>query len=209
MSVISKITRYKYNIAGRCQHCEIKYCDKKVLKELKGTVPRHFSPLVFFFKQPLLVPEAKPRNDFDFFSNIRGDIRLFRCFTGVIDTGEANDFILVLWFFPIIDTSKDMLRWCHWRSLLPGINDTGKECIAGVVDTSDVMHHRCCWYRAVKITNFAGVSDTGEACFRWCQWHHRKHASPVSLIPANTCFAGVNDTGEYFFTSVVDTGEAL
>ncbi len=34
-------------------------------------------------------------------------------------------------------------------------------------------------------------------------------ASPVSLTPANTCFAVVNDTGEYFFVSVVDTGEVL
>ncbi len=34
---------------------------------LKGTVPPDFSPLVVFFKQLLLVPVGKPRNDFDFF----------------------------------------------------------------------------------------------------------------------------------------------
>ncbi len=62
---------------------------------LKGTVPPDFSPLFFFFKQLLLAPVGKPSDDFDFFSNIRGDIRLFRCFAGVSDTGEANDFIIV------------------------------------------------------------------------------------------------------------------
>jgi hypothetical protein len=34
---------------------------------LKGTVPRDFLPLVFFFKQLLLAPVDKPSNDFDFF----------------------------------------------------------------------------------------------------------------------------------------------
>ncbi len=52
-------------------------------------VPRDFLPPVFFFKQLLLAPVDKPSNDFDFFSNIRGDIRLFRCFAGVNDTGNA------------------------------------------------------------------------------------------------------------------------
>jgi hypothetical protein len=33
----------------------------------KGTVPRDFSPLIFFFKQLLLVPVGKPRNDLYFF----------------------------------------------------------------------------------------------------------------------------------------------
>ncbi len=37
------------------------------LSNLKGTVPQDFSPLVFFFKQLLLVPVDKPSNDFDFF----------------------------------------------------------------------------------------------------------------------------------------------
>ncbi len=38
---------------------------------LKGTVPPDFSPLVVFFKQLLLVPVGKPRNDFDFFECLR------------------------------------------------------------------------------------------------------------------------------------------
>ncbi len=33
----------------------------------KGTVPRDFLPLVFFFKQLLLAPVDKPSNDFEFF----------------------------------------------------------------------------------------------------------------------------------------------
>jgi hypothetical protein len=39
---------------------------KKWRKFIKGTVPPDFSPL-FFFKQLLLVPVDKPRNDFNFF----------------------------------------------------------------------------------------------------------------------------------------------
>ncbi len=66
-----------------------------VLTVLKGTVPPDFSPLVFFFKHLLLAPVDKPSNDFDLFSNIRGDILLFRCIAGVNDTGDANDFIIV------------------------------------------------------------------------------------------------------------------
>jgi hypothetical protein len=62
---------------------------------LKGTVPPDFSPLVFFFKQLFLAPVGKPSNDFDFFSNIRGDIRFFRCIANVNDTGDANNFIIV------------------------------------------------------------------------------------------------------------------
>ncbi len=34
---------------------------------LKGTVPRDFLPLVFFFKQLLLAPVDKLSNDFNFF----------------------------------------------------------------------------------------------------------------------------------------------
>jgi hypothetical protein len=44
------------------------------------------------------------------------------------------------------------------------VNDTGDAFLTGIVDTSDIMHHWCCWYQAVKITNFAGVNDTGDAC---------------------------------------------
>ncbi len=62
---------------------------------VQGTVPPDFSPLVFFFKQLFLAPVDKTSNDFNFFLNIRGDIRLFRCIAGVNDTSDANDFIIV------------------------------------------------------------------------------------------------------------------
>ncbi len=44
------------------------------------------------------------------------------------------------------------------------VNDTSNAFLTGVVDTGDLMHHRCRWNRAVKIVNFAGVNDTGDAC---------------------------------------------
>ncbi len=69
--------------------------DTAPISYLKGTVPPDFSPLVFFFKQLLLAPVDKPSNDFDFFANIRRFIRLFQCIACVIDTGEANVFIIV------------------------------------------------------------------------------------------------------------------
>jgi hypothetical protein len=35
--------------------------------------------------------------------------------------------------------------------------------VTSVIDTGDVMHHRCHWYRTVNIANFVGVNDTGNA----------------------------------------------
>jgi hypothetical protein len=84
---------------------------------LKGTVPRDFSPLVLFFKQLLLVPISKHRNDFDF----------FRIFAEIFYFSGASPVSLT----PVMHD-------------VTGVNDTGKECINGVVDTGDVMHHRCC-----------------------------------------------------------------
>jgi hypothetical protein len=46
----------------------------------KGTVPPDFLPLVFFFKQLLLVPVGKPINDFDF----------FRIFAEIFDFSDAS-----------------------------------------------------------------------------------------------------------------------
>ncbi len=70
---------------------------------------------------------------------------------------------------------------CQWHPTTPvsmtpndtGVNDTGDAFLSGIVDSGDVMHHRCRWYRAVKIANFAGVNDTGEECLRRCQRHRR------------------------------------
>jgi hypothetical protein len=56
---------------------------------LKGTVPQDFLPLVFFIKLFLLGPLNLPRNDFNNLLIIRSNIRLFRCFAGVNNTGEA------------------------------------------------------------------------------------------------------------------------
>jgi hypothetical protein len=53
-----------------------------VTSSLKDTVPRDFSPLVFFFKQCLLVPVSKPRND--------NDCDFFRIFVEIYDFSGAS-----------------------------------------------------------------------------------------------------------------------
>ncbi len=52
------------------------------------------------------------------------------CFAGVIDTGEVGDLYCPVSTTPVM---HDVI----------GVNVAGKEGITGVVDTGDVMHHRC------------------------------------------------------------------
>jgi hypothetical protein len=82
----------------------------------KGTVPRDFLPLVFFFKQLLLAPVDKPSNDFKF----------FRIFTKIFDYFGASPVSTT----PVSDTFTVLESFT-------GVNDTGNACIAGVVDTVD------------------------------------------------------------------------
>ncbi len=79
-------------------------------ESLKGTVPRDFLPLVFFFKLFLLGPGDMPRNDFDF----------CRLFAEIFDYFGAS---------PVSMTPA--------KHVFAGVNDTGNACIAGVVDTVD------------------------------------------------------------------------
>ncbi len=143
---------------------------------LKGTVPRDFLPLVFFFKQLLLAPVDKPSNNFNFFLNIRGDIRLFQCFAGVNNTSKWH-FYCFRELHRCQQHRQKIPHLYHWHqrsmhspvSMAPAkhvfasVGDTGED-VTGVVDTGDVMHHRCHWYRAVNIANCDGVNDTGNAC---------------------------------------------
>jgi hypothetical protein len=65
-----------------------------VTKGLKGQCHEIFH-LWIFLQTTSPGPSRHVQQRFRFFSNIRGYIRLFWCFAGVNDTGEANDFFIV------------------------------------------------------------------------------------------------------------------
>ncbi len=119
---------------------------KMVLKScyIKGTVPRDFLPLVFFFKQLLLAPVDKPSNDFDFF-------RIFaEIFDYFNDTGK--------WHFYCF---RELHR-CHWHRRcmhLPVSMTPAKHVFAGVNDTGKACH-RCCWNWWRHASCITGVIDT-------------------------------------------------
>jgi hypothetical protein len=50
---------------------------------------------------------------------------------GVIDAGKVGDLYCPVSMTPVMHD-------------VTGVNDAGKECIAGVVDTGDIMYH---WHR--------------------------------------------------------------
>ncbi len=85
-------------------------------------------------------------------------------FTGVNDTGKK-------FLTGVIDTGKASIRRCQWHrwNMYSPESMTPAKHVTGDNDTGDVMHHQCHWYRAVKIANFAGVNDTGEAFLCRCQ----------------------------------------
>jgi hypothetical protein len=89
---------------------------------LKGTVPRDFLPLVFFFKQLLLAPVDKPSNDFDF----------FRIFAEIFDYFGASPVSTT----PVSDTFTVLENFT-------GVNDTGKKFLTGVIDTGKACIRRC------------------------------------------------------------------
>jgi hypothetical protein len=65
---------------------------------VKGTVPRDFSPRVFFLKQLLLVPIDKPRNFLNF----------FRIFVQLFDYFGAS---------PVSTTPVKLRFYCSWMIL--------------------------------------------------------------------------------------------
>jgi hypothetical protein len=78
---------------------------------LKGTVPRDFLPLFFFFKLFLLGPGDMPSNDFDF----------FRLFAEIFDYFGASPVSTP----PVSDTFTVLESFT-------GVNDTGKKLLTGV-----------------------------------------------------------------------------
>jgi hypothetical protein len=111
---------------------------------VKGTVPRHFLPLVFFFKQLLLAPVDKPSNDFDFF---RIFAKIFDYFgASPVSTTPAmhalkvsltlvNNSLLVS-PTPVSDTFTVLESFT-------GVNDTGKKFLTGVIDTGKPCIRQC------------------------------------------------------------------
>jgi hypothetical protein len=93
-----------------------------------------------------------PGNDFDFFLLvIRRDIRLFRCFAGVSNTGKAcivgaidtGEYSLPVSTTLVSDTFTVLESFT-------GVNDTSTKLLTGVIDTAKHV--------------FASVNDIGEAC---------------------------------------------
>jgi hypothetical protein len=89
---------------------------------VKGTVPRDFLPLVFFFKQLLLAPVDKSSNDFDF----------FRIFAEIFDYFGASPVSTT----PVSDTFTVLESFT-------GVNDTGKKFLTVVTDTGEACIRRC------------------------------------------------------------------
>ncbi len=112
---------------------------------LKGTVPRDFLPLVFFFKQLLLAPLDKPSNNFD----------LFRIFAEIFD------------YFGASPVSPTPAMHALPVSLTP-VNNSLPVSTTPVSDTFTVLES----FTGVNNTGkkfFTGVIDTGKACIRRCQ----------------------------------------
>ncbi len=84
-----------------------------LFSEFKGTVPRDFLPLVFFFKLFLLGPGDMPRNDFNF----------FRLFVGIFDYFGAS---------PVSTTPA--------KNYSPVSLTPAKHAFAGVIDAGEACH---------------------------------------------------------------------
>jgi hypothetical protein len=97
---------------------------------LKGTVPRDFLPLVFFFKLFLLGPGDMPRNDFDFFQLFAGIFDNFGA--SPVSTTPVSDTFTVLESFTGVNKPA--------KNYSP-VSLTPAKHVTGVVDTGDVMHH--------------------------------------------------------------------
>ncbi len=181
-------------------NCYIKRSDFP-LSFFKGTLPRNFLPLVFFFKQLLLAPVDKPINDFDFF---RIFVEIFNYFGASpvsttpamhalpksltlvnnslpVSTTPVSDTFTVLESFTsvndtgkkfltgVIDTGKACIKCrCQWhrRSMYLPVSMTLAKHVTSVIDTGDVMHHRCHWYRTAPVSTTPAM-----------------HALPLSLTP--------------------------
>ncbi len=98
----------------------------------KGTVPRDFLPLVFFFKQLLLAQLDKPSNNFDF----------FRIFADIFDYFGASPVSLT----PVntsLPVSMTPVSDFTVLESFTGVNDTGKKFLTGVIDTGEASICRC------------------------------------------------------------------
>ncbi len=111
-----------------------------MVKFLKGTVPRDFLPLVFFFKQLLLAPVDKPSNDFDFF-------QIFAEIFDYFGASHACMHALPVSLTPVnnslpVSTTLVSDTFTVLESFT-GVNDTGKKFFTGVIDTGEACIRQC------------------------------------------------------------------
>jgi hypothetical protein len=86
-----------------------------------------------------------------------------------VSTTPVSDTFTVLESFTgkkfLTKSTKACIRRCQWhrRSMYLPVLMTPAKHVTSVIDTGDVMHHWCHWYRTVNIANFAGVNDVSNA----------------------------------------------
>jgi hypothetical protein len=151
----------------------------------KRTVPRGFSPKVFS-SNIFSCPNRHVLKRYWFFSNVCVHIQIFWCFTDVNGTSEANGFILVRWFFWL-------LNGCYWQVISADIfftdcsfNGPGKLSKVLMVLQCyqrhwQFMHSQCQWHR--------------QYLEYWYQWHWWSCWSLLGGVD-NACINSLIDTGE-------------
>jgi hypothetical protein len=163
-------TDYISHFSGKISFClnEL-YLPKILTFFLKGTVPRDFLPLVFFFKQLLLALVDKPSNDFDFFLIIA---EIFDYFVASpVSTTPAMHALLVSLTLvnnslPVSTTPvSDIFTVLEGFT---GVNDTSKKFLTSVINTGKSMHLPVSMipgskYRQLRYACIAGIVDTVDA----------------------------------------------
>jgi hypothetical protein len=110
----------------------------------KGTVPRDFLSVVFFFKQLLLAPVDKTNNDFDFF---RLFAEIFDYFSASLVSTTPAMHALPVSLTPVnnslpVSTTPVSETFTVLESFT-GVNDTGKKFLTGIIDTGKACIRQC------------------------------------------------------------------
>ncbi len=109
--------------------------------QLKGTVSRDFSLLVFLHQSVFPQPQSIPLGPFQIFSKIRRDIRSSRLTTGVVDTGGK-------WEKSSIRKLLIILLGHLWIVELTNINIFAFKFTLRYLqpDSNPIVCHRCRWH---------------------------------------------------------------
>ncbi len=117
-----------------CTWSKLLKSNKPPAIRFKGTVPRDFLPLVFFFKLFLLGPVDMPRNDLDFFRLFTEKFNYFGASLPVSLTPVNNSSPVST--TPVSDTFTVLESFT-------GDNDTGKKLLTSVIDTGEACIRWC------------------------------------------------------------------